>query len=156
MQSAITAPLPNLRFLRARLKDAARFVALERESGAPRLYAPALTLAAAEAEIRRNRLYFLWLGARRVGTVAYRVRADGSVEISNLAIRPGWRRRGLARAAMLYVLKRNARAAVIELVTHPENRKALRLYVSLGFEPRRRIANFFGDGEPRLVLVRQA
>jgi ribosomal protein S18 acetylase RimI-like enzyme len=154
MQRSTVARVPRLRFVRVRLKDAARFVALEREIETPKLYAPALTIAAAKAEIRRNRLYFLCCGARRVGTIAYRVRDDGSVEISNLAIRPAWRRRGLARAAMAFVFARNRAPGPFELVTHPENRKALRLYAGLGFEIRRRIENCFGDGEPRLVLVK--
>jgi ribosomal protein S18 acetylase RimI-like enzyme len=147
-------PPPRVRFVRARRKDAARFLAMEREIDIPRLYCPAASLAAAAAEIGRNRLYLLWFGGRRVGTVAFRRQTGGTVEISNLAIRPAWRGRGFARAALLFVLKRNAAAAGFVLVTHPENEAALTLYRSLGFKPRRRFENFFGDGEPRLALVR--
>jgi ribosomal protein S18 acetylase RimI-like enzyme len=40
-------------------------------------------------------------------------------------------------------------------VAHPENEIALGLYMSLGFEIESRQENFFGDGEPRLVLARK-
>src|SRR5205085_153088 len=122
--------------------DAPTFVALEREVEMPRLYCPALTRAAAEREIRRNCLYFLWLGSRRVGTIAWRRSADGSVEISNLAIRPRYRGRGCARAAMLVALKKHAAAPRIALVTHPDNHSARALYRSLGFTIRGRRRNF--------------
>jgi len=40
----------------------------------------------------------------------------------------------------------------IELVTHPDN-PALKLYESLGFTVESRKENYWGDGEPRLVLA---
>ena len=162
MPHALAAPIsppndtPRLRFVRARLADAARFLALEREIDTPRLYRPAATRAAAEAEIRRTCLYFLWLGRRQVGTIAWRRCSDGSIEISNLAVRPRYRGRGCARAAMLFVLRKHARAKRFMLVTHPENAAALRLYAARGFSVRASRENFFGDGEPRLVLTKES
>lgn len=45
-------------------------------------------------------------------------------------------------------------APKIDLVTHPENTKAIRLYESLGFKIAERKENYYGDGEPRVVLVK--
>jgi ribosomal-protein-alanine N-acetyltransferase len=42
---------------------------------------------------------------------------------------------------------------MVELVTHPENENAIRLYSFLGFRVERRLENYFGDGEPRAVLA---
>jgi ribosomal protein S18 acetylase RimI-like enzyme len=74
--------------------------------------------------------------------------------ISNVAVEPACQGQGIARAAMEFLLERNHAAPRIELVTHPENAAALRLYGSLGFVVEGRRENCFGDGEPRLLLAR--
>jgi ribosomal-protein-alanine N-acetyltransferase len=73
--------------------------------------------------------------------------------VSNLAVDPTYRRRGIARAAMLLILEKCKGSHRVDLVTHPENKNALRLYRSLGFKVESRQENYFGDGEPRLVLA---
>lgn len=54
---------------------------------------------------------------------------------------------------MLFILEKCKGADRVDLVTHPENRSALELYSSLGFKVEARQENYFGDGEPRLVLT---
>jgi ribosomal protein S18 acetylase RimI-like enzyme len=46
----------------------------------------------------------------------------------------------------------------IDFAVHPDNHAARALYASLGFAPTETRENFFGDGEPRLImqLVRNA
>ena len=55
---------------------------------------------------------------------------------------------------MRYILEKTKGARRIDLVTHPENENALRLYASLGFKVESRLENYFGDGEPRLALAK--
>ena len=148
------AGAPALALRRARLSDAEAFLRLEQNLGCARIYHPVGSRAEALRELRRTCLYFIRLGGRIAGTVAYRLRNDGSIEISNLALQPEYRRLGLARAAMQYILALHPHAVRFELVTHPENGAALRLYRSLGFRLSGRLENCFGDGEPRLRLVR--
>ena len=144
----------KLRLFRLYATDAELFLRLEQNLGATRLYHPVGTHAEALREIRRTRLYLLKLGETVAGTIAYRRRKDGSVEISNLAVQPAHRRHGLARAAMEHLLAAQRLAPHLDLVTHPENEAALGLYLSLGFRVQARLENCFGDGEPRLRLVR--
>ena len=139
---------------RLRSADADLFLRLEQNLGATRLYHPVGSRAEALREIRRTRLYLLKVGEAIAGTIAYRRRTDGSIEISNLAVQPAHRRLGIARAAMEHLLAAQRRAPRLDLVTHPENEAALGLYLSLGFRVRARLENCFGDGEPRLHLVR--
>jgi ribosomal-protein-alanine N-acetyltransferase len=54
---------------------------------------------------------------------------------------------------MLFILEKCKGSNRIDLVTHPENSSALELYSSLGFKVESRQENYFGDGEPRLVLA---
>ena len=143
-----------MRFEQATEADVEAFIALERIAGDPKTYGPILDIEAAREEIRSNTLYFITIGAVVVGTAAYRKGRDGSIYISNVAVDPAYRRRGIARKAMLFILDKNKGAHRFDLVTHPENEGALRLYMSLGFGVESRQENYFGDGEPRLVLAK--
>jgi ribosomal protein S18 acetylase RimI-like enzyme len=145
----------GLTYRRASEADVDRLLALEADVGEPKLYGPITSQAAALKEIRDNVLYFLILGQTVVGTAAYRIGEDGSsIHISNVAVAPAYRRRGIARAAMTLIMDQNKGARRLDLVTHPENEKALDLYFSLGFRIESRRENHFGDGEPRLVLTK--
>ncbi len=61
---------------------------------------------------------------------------------------------GIAKIAMEYILSEIGEAKRIDLVTHPENNKAVNLYASLGFAIESRKEDYFGDGEPRIVMVK--
>lgn len=88
-----------------------------------------------------------------VGTAAYRLRPDNTVYISNVATDRAYRRRGIARSAVSFILEKCKEASRIDLVTHPENKYALQFYKSLGFNVESCEENYFGDGEPRLILA---
>ena len=51
-------------------------------------------------------------------------RDDGSAYFSSIAVDPDFRRRGIARAAMLFLLEEAWDCDPIELVTHPDNAAA--------------------------------
>ena len=146
--------MDQIQFLHATGKHAETFIALQERSTDLKLYGPVGGLQEALREITENILYLLRLHDEVVGSAAYRVRPDASVYISNVVVDPRHRRRGLARAALSYILEMNKNARRVDLVTHPENDHALRLYLTLGFKVESRRENFFGDGEPRLVLAR--
>jgi len=146
--------MDQLQFQHATAKHAEAFIALQERSTDLKLYGPVGDVDGALREIAENILYLLRLGDELVGCAAYRVRPDGSVYISNVVVDPAHRRKGFARAAFTYILQRNRRAPRVDLVTHPENAHALKLYGSLGFKVESRRENYFGDGEPRLVLAR--
>ena len=143
----------RLIFQQAMPEDAPAFAALETKS-ASRIYGPISRIEDARREIGENTLFFIKKDEIILGTAAYRVRPDNSVYISCVAIDPAYRRQGIARAAMTYILKKTKDASRIDLVTHPENANALILYASLGFRIESRRENYFGDGEPRLVLAK--
>jgi ribosomal protein S18 acetylase RimI-like enzyme len=42
----------------------------------------------------------------------------------------------------------------IELVTHPDNKSAIKLYFSFGFLTEKQMENYFGDGEPRILMAK--
>jgi ribosomal protein S18 acetylase RimI-like enzyme len=137
----------------ATIKDVDALVAFEPKVADPKIYGPTLDRPGAVQEITSNQFYLIKMGDIVVGTAAYRSRPDESIYISNVAIDPIYRRRGIARAAMWFILGKLKGTRRIDLVTHPENKNALRLYASFGFKVESRQENYFGDGEPRLVLA---
>ena len=145
--------MDEIDFRRATVEDARVFLVLQERSTDVKLYGPAGGPEQALKEIYENSLYLITIRDDVVGSVAYRVRPDHSVYICNVVIAPEKRRQGLARAAMWFVLGKNKNAPRFDLVTHPENERALGLYLSLGFKVESRSENHFGDGEPRLVLA---
>jgi [ribosomal protein S18]-alanine N-acetyltransferase len=138
---------------RASVEDVETLLAFERRVANPRIYGPIFDRARAAEEINTSTFYFIKMGDAVIGTAAYRLRSDESMYISNVAVDPIYRHRGVARAVMTRFLEQCKEAPRVDLVTHPENEIALKLYTSLGFKVQSREENYFGDGEPRLVLV---
>ena len=137
---------------RAMATDVDLVVAFESEVMNERLYGKPLDHPAAKSEIETNE-YFLYLSEGRVvATGALRRREDGSAYLSNIAVHPNVRRKGFARAMMSHLQSLSDGAPSIDLAVHPENQAALALYVSQGFTPKHIRENFFGDGEPRIVM----
>jgi ribosomal protein S18 acetylase RimI-like enzyme len=142
------------RLTTASVGDAIALLDIEKRVGVPRIYDPRETLEEALKEIAENSLYLITLGDKPIGTASFRQHADGAVYIGNIAVDPLYRNNGIARAAMEFLLNKTKHATRLELVTHPDNHPALKLYRSLGFTIEATIDNYFGDGEPRVHLVR--
>jgi ribosomal protein S18 acetylase RimI-like enzyme len=117
------------------------------------IYGPSLKTETALNEIRKNFLYFIKKDGVIVGTAAHRTEPNGTIYISNINIDPDYQRQGIARAAMQIILTEHQAAKRVELVTHPKNQNALRLYQSLGFTIESQRENYFGDLQPRVVLI---
>ena len=144
----------KLSFVRASPGDADRFAAHEQRV-ANRLYGPPLDREACACEIADNALYFVEVEGALGATAAWRLRDDGSAYLCHIAVDPDFRRRGVARAAMHFLLEEARDCARIDLVTHPDNAAALALYRSLGFAVESRKENHSGDGEPRVAMLRR-
>lgn len=144
----------ELKLRRITDNDVDEFLALEKKVSVPRIYHPIVTTEEALEEIRDNELFFLKHGDAVVGTLSYQKQQDNSMYISNMSVLPEYRGQGIAREGMEMILSMIGDASKIWLVTHPENIPALNLYKSLGFVVEQQVENYFGDGEPRLVLAK--
>jgi ribosomal-protein-alanine N-acetyltransferase len=77
------------------------------------------------------------------------------IHITNLAVHPEWRRRGVARRLLATALAEGASRGVVLafLEVRPTNTRALALYDSLGFQIiGRRNGYYFDTGEDALVM----
>lgn len=84
--------------------------------------------------------------------MSYEIKSEDNVYISGLLILPQFQRQGIAKESMKFMLEEIGKRKRIDLVTHPDNFKAIKLYELLGFKIEARKENYFGDGEPRVVM----
>lgn len=108
-------------------------------------------------EIEQNQVARCWVGregGRIIGYICLWEVAD-ELHITNVAVHPDTRRRGVARALLESVFDR-ARAAgsrMVLLEVRPSNVEALTLYESLGFKViGRRRGYYYDTGEDALVM----
>jgi [ribosomal protein S18]-alanine N-acetyltransferase len=109
-------------------------------------------------EMQQNRVARCWVARDDDGHVAGYLclwEVADEVHITNVAVRPNARRRGIARALLSSVLD-NARARafkVVVLEVRPSNQHALTLYESFGFRVvGRRHGYYYDTGEDALVM----
>ena len=108
-------------------------------------------------EIEQNQVARCWVGrddARIVGYICLWEVAD-ELHITNVAVHPDSRRRGIARALLDSVFERAraSRSRMVLLEVRPSNVEALALYESLGFRVvGRRRGYYYDTGEDALVM----
>lgn len=107
----------------------------------------------AEKELAENFYYLIEKAGKVVGDISYKMQADGHAYINGLAVAKEFQRQGIGRQAMKKLLEILGDVKLIDLVTHPENKNAIKLYKSLGFRQIGEIMeNYFNDGEPRIKM----
>jgi len=101
------------------------------------------------------KIYAIIKGGEIVGDVSYEIKNKNTVYISGLCVDKKFQGQGIGREAIkiLLGLEELKNAKRIELVTHPENKNAIRIYESFGFKKEKQIENFYGDGQPRILMT---
>jgi ribosomal protein S18 acetylase RimI-like enzyme len=127
------------------------------QSIASKTYVPP-TKEAWEKELSNPKaaIYLILKNGQAVGFVSCQERENSSAYISELGVSSRFQGQGLGRKAMQLVLGVLRNKKTITLLTHPENFSALRLYSSFGFVVKTRLENFYGDGEPRVLMEKIA
>lgn len=142
----------NLR--RATVEDADAVLAIEKSLEGTKTYSALTNREEVIEEITDHFMYLIEQNAIAVGDISYEMKDENHAYLSGLAIMPQFQGKGIARQAVKMILEQLKDVELIDLVTHPENEKAVALYESFGFkkigEPQE---NYFGDGEPRIKMV---
>lgn len=100
-------------------------------------------------------IYTILKNGEIVGDVSYEIKNEDTAYISGLCVSSKFRRQRIGSEAIRLILEELKDKKRIELVTHPENINAIKLYKSLGFEQAGEpIENYFGDGEPRIRMIK--
>ncbi|MFA5184491.1 MAG: GNAT family N-acetyltransferase [Patescibacteria group bacterium] len=139
---------------KATLHDLDKVAALEKEADS-KTYSALTVRSELQDFIKNESVYLIKRQDLVVGLVAYKVLKGNIAHFDGLIVRPKLRRQNIATQAMARLLKGMAKYARIELGVHPHNNPALCLYLKLGFIIQSWRDNYFGDGEPRLILVKK-
>ncbi|MSU54762.1 MAG: GNAT family N-acetyltransferase [Candidatus Staskawiczbacteria bacterium] len=139
---------------RATLEDTDAILAVEKSLEGQKIYSALTNREEVIEEITKSFVYLIEQQARVIGDVSYEMKDENHAYISGFAVMPEFQGRGIAKQAIKMILEQLKDVELIDLVTHPENEKSIKLYKSFGFqkigEPQE---NYFGDGEPRIRMV---
>lgn len=138
----------------ATISDAEVVFALNQKMKGLRTYSVMDDLEEQRDELEKTVTYLIEKDGKVIGSVSYEIKSERHAYLSNLAIDPEYQGQGIGREALMNVLKELETMERIDLTVHPENSVALPLYLSLGFQIESREENYYGDGEPRLILVK--
>lgn len=100
--------------------------------------------------LQNSEIYVAYEGTKTIGFIAYEDKPD-SVEVMSLAIIPEYQKRGIGKLLLNQILGKLINRK-IHLVTHPRNTPAIILYLKHGFEIYGLKENYYGVGQPRLLL----
>lgn len=120
-----------------------------------RLYMPLLlegdeSVTMIDRYLDRGRLYAGFLGDKAVAVCVITKESDGLVEVKNLAVDSGVRRRGYGRQMLRYVEKLHPKSTVT--LGTGETPSTLRFYESCGYRFSHRIHGFFTDNYPHPIV----
>lgn len=145
---------PNITLERATPADLEVFMALEQSVSNPKTYPGSSNGKDAFDELTSSQVFFIKKDGKVVGNIGYEMKAENHAEITGLMVDPRYQNQGIGREALAVILDELKGFKRIELVTHPENDRALSLYQSLGFHIESRVEDYYGDGQPRLILAK--
>lgn len=145
----------ELSYKRATLEDIPILLAIENTAVGLKTYSTMLEESQWIEAISNGPIYIIEKDGKVVGDMSYEIKSEGNAYISGLLIVPEFQGQGIAKEAMKFMLTEISGSKRIDLATHPDNFKAIKLYESLGFSIESRKENYFGDGEPRVIMALQ-
>lgn len=116
------------------------------------VYSPLIKEEEWRQEMENGTVYLIRNGNEVVGCFSYEQKSPTHIYISEISVSPAFQGKGIARDILTKFIAEHPEASRIDLTTHPDN-SALRLYQSLGFEIESRKEDYYGDGQPRLILA---
>ena len=139
----------------AELKDIPALLEIEKGVAGTNIFSPMLEADEWQEELQKGKVFLIEKDNAVIGDLSYEQKGTDHVYISGLVVSPEFQGQGIAREVLTNLLRELKDVQRVDMVTHPDNHRALNLYQSLGFVIESRKENYYGDGEPRLVLVLQ-
>lgn len=137
----------------ASLLDIQKIIEIQKSVSGNKTYSATLTEEEWQEEFKKVKIFLIKNKDNIIGEVSYEIKAPEHAYIDDLVIKPEFQGKGFAKKAMEQIMEELRIYEKIDLVTHPENKRAIELYELLGFKIEKQVENYFGDGEPRVVMV---
>lgn len=142
-----------MELIRATNKDIQKLLKIEKTTIGLKVYSGYFTEEEVEGYVKDSIVYLIKNNNDIVGSISYDIINSNHADVSGLVIKPEFQKQGFAKKAMELLFRELKDYKKLSLVVHPDNH-ALKLYKSLGFIEDSRKENYFDDGEPRLIMVK--
>ncbi len=146
--------MKGIRLKNATIKDIEEILRVESSIGHRNIYSGLANQKEVCEFLADNTVFLIRKNGVVVGDISYKIKSRRHAHISGFAIIPRFQHKGIGRFALATILRKLRGIKRIDLVTHPKNSPAIRLYLSFRFSIESWKNNYYGDGEPRLVLAR--
>jgi len=147
----------DIKLKKASIEDISTIISIENKLVGIKTFSPMTTEEEWKEEFAKvnQKIYLILKDEIVVGDTSYEKKPDRSVYLSGLAINPEFQKQGIGREVMRLIMEELKDVNKVYLVTHPENSGAVKLYLSFGFVIKSWKDNYYGDGEPRIELIRE-
>ena len=142
-----------MELIQATTKDIQKLLEIEKTTIGLKLYFGYFNEEEVEGYVKNSVVYLIKNDNDIVGSISYDVIDSDHADISGLVIKPEFQKQGMAKRAMELLFEKLKNYKKLSLVVHPDNH-ARKLYESFGFEKESRKENYFGDGEPRIIMIK--
>jgi [ribosomal protein S18]-alanine N-acetyltransferase len=143
-----------MKLIEATIKDAPTLLEIEKTTIGLKVYSGYFTEEEIRDEYLKNEtVYLMENDGIIVGSISFEVKDDGHACVGGLVVKTEFQKQGFAKQAMSLLLEKLKNFRKLSLVVHPDNH-AVKLYESFGFVVQSREENYFGDGEPRLIMTK--
>lgn len=146
----------RLTYVRATENDWQTVSVVEKSVGDARIYKAITQEREVKEYIRTSCVYIIFLGTNIIGTISYEEKDAHHAYFDGIVILPEYQHKGYASQTLRWVLKALSSYTLVDLATHPHNTPAIKLYLSCGFVIDGWKDNYFGDGEPRIIMKRSS
>lgn len=144
----------NISLKRATLKDYEEVAKIEKVADS-KIYSARVKEDEIKNFIKKDFVFLIKNKSVVLGLVSFEVLNKKVAHCNGLVVYPKFRGKGFGNKAMSLILKKMCKYPRVELAVHPHNNPAISLYLSLGFIIESWQDNYFGDGEPRLLMVKK-
>lgn len=142
-----------MELIRATNKDVQELLEIEKTAIGLKVYSGYFSEKEVKEWIEKESVYLIDNNGVIVGSISFEVIDKNKACISGLVIKPEFQRQGFAKKAIVLLFEKLKNFKKLTLTVHPDNH-ALELYKSLGFTVDSCRENYFGDGEPRLIMIK--
>lgn len=105
--------------------------------------------------LKRCDIRIIYHDEKPIGYYFYKDLNNEEAELVGAGFLPEYQAMGLGQYFLQQIIAKLAYKKRMKLVTHPKNIHAIKLYKKNGFRIVDRLDNYYGDGQPRILMYRE-
>ncbi len=152
MEESSAAAKPKVTLTEATEKDVKKLVAIETAGSTGEMHAPLLREEKWVQYLGTHTVWLIRVARKVVGYLAVQHKSAEHVRVHGVVVLPEQRGVGVESAVLGKFVEEMQAVPRIDLAVHPLH-ASMQVFKSVGFTEESLHENFYGDGEPRIVMV---